>query len=294
MKIIKLLATSLLVALSLGVNSCSKEENTPETGLISSSDLFFRKYGIEIKDYDYPRITYIDNILVFNAFKEDKFLSSAYDTLSYKKLCEFIDTESTPDTITKYIGYGEYKDLYLSRIINYGIALTENGYIGMSGILYVSRFGSLEKQITYFSNGKKKEFTNNDYSDGGHASVKKWFNDSAIVLDSICYNDKGDTIFIAKKLIHNNETPITYTDGVKIDFNSQRINHATGEIIWESKLIPPFEIPSNAKNDIIILEKGNESWKCKVNTLFYDGEKKNFTFEININDGTIDTVQNFV
>lgn len=291
MKIFELLTKSLLITLVMAVSSCSKE-NTPEVTLESTYEAYLKKYGINTNDYEYSIPLTIDNILIFNGLKDSIFVASAYDTLSYKKLCEFIDTESTPKIVTKYIGYGESKELYLAKILNYGMVLTKNGYIGNSGILYIDNLKNeaLEKQITYFSNGKRIESTNNDYSGWNKALVKKWFNDSAIVSDSICYNDKGDTLFITKLPIQYNETPITYTDGIIINFISKRINHATGEIIWESKLTSPYEIPSNAKNEIIILAKDNDFWKCKVNTLFYDGEKKDFTFEININNGTVKTL----
>lgn len=282
----KLFATLLLIALGMIFYSCSKEENNTEEITINiAEDIYFKKYGINIQDYKYYNFNYSENNLVFNGMKDGVFTAMAFDTISCQKICEFIDTESTPETVTKYIGYGESKELNLENILSQGIVLTNNGYIGSFTLHYGDNWEYLIKRIIYFSNGKKIETIVDVYT--SIKLIKKWFNDSAIVSDSICYNDKGETIFIAKEPIQYNEIPVTYTDGVNIDFISKRINHATGEIIWESELEPPFEIPSNAKNEFIILEKENDFWKCKINTLFYDGTKKNFTFEINISNGII-------
>lgn len=298
MKIFNFFATSLLIALGMVFYSCNKEENIPENIFTSETveSLFFKKYGIDIQDYKYYNYNYLESNLIFNGIKDGVFLASAYDTLSYKKLCEFIDTESTPETVTKNIGYGESKELNLVGILSEGIVLTDNGYIGQVIIIYtdgdqISFHEAQMKQITFFSNGRKIEktisFNSFDIGIEIKKGVKKWHEDSAIASDEICFNDKGDTLFMVKSPILETEVPITYTDGINIDLECQRTNHATGEIIWYSKVIPPFEIPSNAKRDIIITEQNGNIWKCEANLIFYNGTKRNFTFEINIDDGTI-------
>lgn len=285
MKVFRLLVTLLLVALCAEFCSCEKEEESQVELTVESTSTLFKEYGIDPTNYTHISALYSLNTFIAAGLKNGFLWVAAYDTISHKQLKEFIDNEPTPETATKNLGYGENKILPLEQTTITGFILTDNGYIGQSAIIYTDRTYELIKLITFFSNGKSVKTIID--SRNKLTNLKKWYKNSVISSDSICYNDKGDTLFIAKYPIKETEIPITYTDGINIDFISQRINHSTGEPIWTSKLTPPFEIPSNAKKEITIIEKDNAFWKCKVNILFYDGTKKNFTFEININDGTI-------
>lgn len=301
MKIFRLLVTLLAVSLCLGFSSCNEREVIPihAEEVLSPLEELLDKCGVDAKEYYFFSPTMLESdILVTTGLRvtDGVLWVAAYDTKSYEQLCEYTSKESVSKEVTKYLGYGESIVLSLQNIMVEGLALTNNGYIGQVSIHYADNDGASfheaqTKQITFFSNGKRIETTiNYDSFDVGmkiNKGVKEWYEDSAIVSDTICFNDKGDTLFLVKSPILEKEVPITYTDGISIDLECQRINHATGEIVWNSDAIPPFEIFSNTKRDITIVEQNSNIWKCKVCLTYYDGTKKDFTFEINTNDGTI-------
>jgi len=295
---IRLFTTSLLVALNMFFYSCkdSVEDTPPLFAESNQLQNAFEKYGIDPSDYEYFSYRKIADILITSGLKDETLWTAAFDTISYRQLCEYVDTEITPKKVIKNLGYGEYKPLALQNIMIEGLIVTDNGYIGQIGIIYtdggqLSYHEAQMKLITFFSRGNKIEASIDydcyDISLDIKCGVRGWYEDSAIVSDTICFNDKGDTLFMVKSPILETEVPVSYTDGVNIDIVSQRINHATGEIIWRLEIVPPFEIPSNAKKKITILEQDNDIWKCKADILFYDGTKKEFTFKINIKDGII-------
>lgn len=285
----------------MGFSSCNDREVIPIhiDEVLDPLYELLEKCGMDAKEYYFfrPMMLKSDILATSGLRATDGVLwVAAYDTISYEQLCEYTSKESVSKEVTKYLGYGESIVLSLQDIMVEGLALTNNGYIGQVSIYYADNDGASfheaqTKQITFFSNGKKIETTiNYDRFDVGikiNKGVKEWYEDSAIVSDTICFNDKGDTLFLVKSPILEKEVPITYTDGISIDLECQRINHATGEIVWKSDVIPPFEIFSNTKRDITIVEQNSNIWKCKVCLTYYDGTKKDFTFEINTNDGTI-------
>ena len=302
MKTFKLLTTLLVVSLCMEFSSCSDKEVIPPVGIEITQDPLYQlleECGIDVKEYIFLRPTMLaPDILVTSGLRitDGVLWVAAYNTKSYEQLCEYTSKKPVPEEVTKYLGYGESIVLSLQNIMVEGLMLTNNGYIGQVSINYTDSGGvnfdeAQIKQITFFSNGQEIETTINidrfDIAININRGIKGWYEDSAIVSDTICFNDKGDTLFLVKSPVLDKEVPVTYTDGISIDLECQRMNHATGKVIWNSEVIPPFEIKKNKKREVTIVEQNSNIWKCKACLTFYDGTKKDFTFEININDGTI-------
>lgn len=68
-----------------------------------------------------------------------------------------------------------------------------------------------------------------------------------------------------------------------------RWDYVNAEAIWLKKISAPFEVPADAypKYTPILLDKSTNNWRYKVEMIYYDGTKKDFTFTINIDTGEI-------
>lgn len=138
----------------------------------------------------------------------------------------------------------------------------------------------------------------NDY----RAYITDWYKESVFV-GNCCYNDMGDTLYVSQ--INNGAvggTPISYEESVSVnvdvnfdDFLTQisalRINYKTYKNVWYTKHKLPFEIFSDTKRECTLLDNSTNIWKYKLDLLYYDGTKKDYTFYLNIENGTISETQ---
>lgn len=145
--------------------------------------------------------------------------------------------------------------------------------------------------------GTLKEIKN-DY----RAYITDWYKESVFV-GNCCYNDMGDTLYVSQ--INNGAvggTPISYEESVSVnvdvnfdDFLTQisalRINYKTYKNVWYTKHKLPFEIFSDTKRECTLLDNSTNIWKYKLDLLYYDGTKKDYTFYLNIENGTISETQ---
>jgi len=66
-----------------------------------------------------------------------------------------------------------------------------------------------------------------------------------------------------------------------------RKNYRTGESVWNVKISKLADTPSNTRISITILDNSTNIWKYKVDLLYYDGTKKDYTFSINVDNGEL-------
>jgi uncharacterized membrane protein YkoI len=92
---------------------------------------------------------------------------------------------------------------------------------------------------------------------------------------------------------YNAYVPVSYEEGIGAyndgnwPMKISRDNLKTGNNVWTTECKAPFDIPTDAKPKYTstLLDKSTDVWKYKVNMVYYDGTKKEFTFTININTG---------
>ena len=126
MRTIKLLAASLLVALSMGFSSCGDDglDSEPMTTLPTEPSIF-EKMDKAFAEYigDYSNITcrYYqegESSILFAGLKNQRLWFAEYEKTEAKGIkLEWTDIEKT-DTIQQlYKGYGEYETLYVKHVI---------------------------------------------------------------------------------------------------------------------------------------------------------------------------------
>lgn len=120
MRTIRLLATSLLVALSMGVNSCGDDEFEAVPPTQNTDDNLFDKTNKYFAEYlkDYSNITCRgysagESTVLLSGIKSKHLWFSEFDASTKSLKSEWTDIEET-DTIQKvYKGYGEYETIYI-------------------------------------------------------------------------------------------------------------------------------------------------------------------------------------
>lgn len=291
MKTLRLLTTSLLIAVCAGFSSCGDEELEEfQLDEMYSTGDSFSTYGLNIKDYECRGSFYFGNINHFSGLKNNHLWISSYDRTTKEKLWEWTDSRTFDKKRTVHVGYGEYKDIEISSITTYGACAKNNIFVasvGYGGESY-GEYNILFKTAT----GNLKEIRN-EYP----AYITDWYKESVFV-GNCCYNDLGDTIYVSQ--VNNGAvsgTPISYEERIIVsDYQQQltasRINYKTYKSVWNTEYRLPFEIFPDTKKEYVLLDNSTNIWKYKLDLLYYDGTKKDYTFYLNIENGTISETQN--
>ena len=291
MKTLRLLTTSLLIAVCAGFSSCGDEELEEfQLDEMYSTGDSFSTYGLNIKDYECRGSFYFGNINHFSGLKNNHLWISSYDRTTKEKLWEWTDNRTFDKKRTVHVGYGEYKDIEISSITTYGACAKNNIFVasvGYGGESY-GEYNILFKTAT----GNLKEIRN-EYP----AYITDWYKESVFV-GNCCYNDLGDTIYVSQ--VNNGAvsgTPISYEETIIVsDYQQQltasRINYKTYKSVWNTEYRLPFEIFPDTKKEYVLLDNSTNIWKYKLDLLYYDGTKKDYTFYLNIENGTISETQN--
>ena len=291
MKTFRLLTASLLIAVCAGFSSCGDDEleELQMEEMYTDGDSF-STYGLNIKDYECRGSYHWGNINHFSGLKNNHLWISSYDRTTKEKLWEWTDSRTFDRKRTVHVGYGEYKDIEISSITTYGACAKNNIFVasvGYSGESY-GEYNILFKTVT----GNLKEIRNK-YP----AYITDWYKESVFV-GTCCYNDMGDTLYVSQ--VDNGAVrgiPISYEEMIMVtDYQQQltasRINYKTYKSVWDTKHKLPFEILSDTKKEYTLLDNSTNMWKYKLDLLYYDGTKRDYTFYLNIENGTISETQN--
>lgn len=291
MKIFRLLAASLLVAVCAGFSSCGDdelEEHQTEVMFIDGDS--FSTYGLNFRDYECYGSFHWGNINHFSGLKNNHLWISSYDRTTKEKLWEWTDNRTFDKKRTVHVGYGEYKDIEISSITTYGACAKNNIFV--ASVSYNGESYSEDNILFKTAAGTLKEIKN-DY----RAYITDWYKESVFV-GNCCYNDMGDTLYVSQ--VNNGAVvgvPISYEESINVSnyqqqLTASRINYKTYKSVWDTKHKLPFEIFSDTKKEYTLLDNSTNMWKYKLDLLYYDGTKKDYTFYLNIENGTISETLN--
>lgn len=129
----------------------------------------------------------------------------------------------------------------------------------------------------------------------------------SIINDDCCYSLFGDTLYIAEKgfeysnvgtlytseFISHEEAIYTHRDRDNKGFFVGRRNFKLGEDLWHIQVPQLNDEPADAKIEVSVEDNSKRVWKYNVNIIHYDGTKKNVTFEVDIDNGTIKGEDNY-
>ena len=295
MKAFRLLATSLLVALSMGVSSCGDDEldMKPVVNLTpnesSKTDELFDEYVSDNHRITCRGYADFESTILFAGLKDKHLWFAEYEKTETKGIrFEWTDIEET-DTIQKvYKGYGEYETIKLNTIFPLFHKKTTVGNI------VTLRLSGYNQTIFTFNGKTKRNQLQSDHSKD--KTAYSWFQES-VFIGNCCYSNEGDTIYVANQppQFDSHGMPvdtelISYEEGIKLsDSFISKYNFKEGKSMWGTHIAAPFDVPSAAKKSYTFIGSTANIWEYKCEVTFYDGAKKDFTFKINIDNGKIVT-----
>ena len=295
MKTFRLFAASLLIAVCAGFSSCGDEE----LEVVQMEEMYtdgdsFSTYGLNIKNYECRGSYHWGNINHFSGLKDNHLWISSYDRTTKEKLWEWTDSRTFDRKRTVHVGYGEYKDIEISSITTYGACAKNNIFVASVG--YNGELYSEDNILFKTAIGTLKEIKN-DY----RAYITDWYKESVFV-GNCCYNDMGDTLYVST---YPNGTiggvPISYEEAISVSINygykpqyilASKDNYKSGQTVWNTEYKLPFEVLSDTQKEYTLLDSSTNIWKYKLDLLYYDGTKKDCTFYLNIENGTISETLN--
>lgn len=299
MRTIRLLTTSLLLALCAGLSSCGDDEldTKPVENLIPSesfkTDELFDEYvggnhRITCRGY-----TEFESTILFTGLNAKHLWFALYEKTETKGIkFEWIDKEETDTIQIIHKGYGEYDTIRVKRFFPSFYKKTPSG-----NIVTVSLNDYYRQHIFTFGNQTNRtELLKNG------SVARDWFQES-IFIDNCCYSDLGSIIYEAKeapKIDSDNTTLLSHTEGlITQSYYANggyiekgafcRYNFKDATTVWNTPIVAPFDIPSNAKRTYDLIGNATNVWEYRCEVLFFDGTKRDFTFKINIDNGKIIT-----
>lgn len=248
MRTIKLLATSLLVAVCAGLSSCGGDdfdsapmETLPsEPSILEKMDKAFTEY---IGDYSNITCRYyqeLESSILFAGLKNQRLWFAEYEKTEAKRIkLEWTDIEKT-DTIQQlYKGYGEYETLYVKYVTPLVYKKTSTGNI--------VTFDIGGKFQTIFTSNHKAKRTQLQYDNSKNGVAYGWYKESVFIA-GCCYSHEGDTIYIAKSTPNFDGygnivgiTLVSYEEGIEL--SGQYINRRSfkeGKVVWGTYILPPL------------------------------------------------------
>lgn len=257
---LRLLATSLLVALGAGFSSCGDEDiiipqdpdNVEEEEKNPLEDYLGKDYS-NVKCF---RFSQKGDTTVISGLKDKHLWFAYFDELNNKKkVFEWVDVEET-DTIQQlYKGYGEYEKITIERVSSIYYKKTSTG-----NVVQFEYFGDNRGFQTIFTSDGKTKRT--DIQEGlGVYSPKAWYNES-FFIQNCCYSHEGDTIYVSKEEppFYNNEQVelLSYEEGIRFYKSTypyiSRWNYKESKGLWY-KTLDDLNVLENSKIDYIVVEK---------------------------------------
>ena len=209
MKAFKLLVTLLLVALSMGVSSCSEElDNQPMVSYPEGDeplDIVCKEYGIS--DYeDIELFYYYKNGSVqanFSGLRDSKLWLAAFNVEDKSPIINWTDELPFNRNRRIYKGYGEYEDVTIQQII-----MLQSMYFNPSEFVVSLRY-SFGTDYSYYAllfrqDAQTKEV---QVKNGGIFAGFQY----SIINDDCCYSLFGDTLYIAEKGFEYSNVGTLYT-----------------------------------------------------------------------------------
>lgn len=325
MKIFRLLAASLLVAVCTGFSSCGDDELEREPVINfdpNGSDLE-KKYSQYIDDYENmtcKRFEDKGDTIEFTGITSKGYLMiNLFQYATKTKVFEWVDNVKIDTIYQIYKGYGEYEEVRVKsiRLSNGKYHLKSN----KDFVTLLDFFGGTSS-FTRIHGGNSKM---SDIMPVGawhiNTFIPNWYNNEYSFIHDCCYTLAGDTVYTIKygkydddninmyerRIATNGYGSFQYRfeqvsaeeavgTGLDIDnfhgsyqLRVARINYRTAQNMWgEQRYINlPFDYEAKAKLSYSITDKSSDTWKYKANITYYDGTKKEVTLNVNIENGAV-------
>lgn len=302
MKAFRLLATSLLVALSMGISSCGDDELEviPPLNNVEQKCL---EYGItDYKDIELLSLyEHSDAAIVnlgqtnFAGLRNDRLWLASFNAKDKSPLINWTAESPFDRNRRIYKGYGEYEDVTIQQILMIQAIPFNQDFVASLGYAFS---GDNHYYVLLFKNGIQAKEVNVEIP-----GISTWYGNS-ITNNDCCYSFTGDTLYISKdRFSYQNigtlytSDLISYEDAIFTckdtkGFYVGRRNFKTGQDLWKVKISELSEEPNDAKIEVSVEDKSKQVWIYNIYVTYYDGTTKSASFEVNIENGAINGQDN--
>lgn len=294
MKSIRLLATSLLVAVCAGFSSCEDDEfGDNPTNIVDSEpsisdkiDELFAEYMDDYSNIQY-RFCFKGERAVLSGLKDRHLWFSEYDAVTKQLKSEWTDIEETDTTLNIYKGPGEYEAVKLNYILPTFYKKTSVG-----DIVTLRLNGTYNQTIFTFNKQSRRTKLQSDSQK--NVTAYDWYAES-VFIGKCCYSNEGEIIYEAKEApqFDNGKIDallISYEEGMMCTGRYiSKYNYKESKTVWSTYIEPPFDITSEVKIDYTLLDNSTNVLHFKCEVMLLGDIKKDFTFKINKENGKIIT-----
>lgn len=222
--------------------------------------------------------------LFLSGFKGDKVWFANCDK-NYLFQEEWTGVEKFNRNIKIHVGYGEYEEYYVDLM-----AINKQSVKMDWGYAIVPQYNKRDltvSDIFLLNNGNAYYYS----SPLGMPQLSGWYKESILVNGKIVLSPEGKVLAELATSCEGAES-LSYTTGILAKFYGAEgglscIDFKEDKTIWETSIVAPFTIQSNAKLTVTILKKNNQIWDYQCDVLNYDGSKQQFNFSINIETGEL-------
>ena len=315
MRTIRLLATSLLVALSMGASSCGDDEmevNPPTTsGGETSLELICKEYGItDYKDIDLLNyFIHANNTIInkeqanFTGLKDNHLWVATYHNSTKEKLAEGTCSSEFQHSCKVFKEFEGYKDMNISKITPmWNYIINPSQFITIFAYNFKEDAAASLYSTLFYNNGKSKEIRGL-----GDDNVFNWYDNSVLIRD-YCYTLDGDRICAFTIPTGDGVgmdavevyAPLSHSEIIYRWFDEDgafigRWNGTTKQQIWLTELKELSNLIDNDqyKVDFKLSDSSTNIWKFDATITSYDGDKNTLSYEIDIDNGTIKGEDNY-
>jgi hypothetical protein len=290
-----------MITLCVGFYSCSSSKDDDKT--VTMADLFNKYYNGDNSTIIVKSVTQHGDSIWLSGIRNNHLWYRLLSEKSKNTLLEWEDTENTTDTIIPR-GYGEkkylvslgpakYKKTTLGSIVTFGFR-----YSLMKDAFCIDDGPDYYKTI-FTNNGKTKRtpltasYPHDNNKWVPDLILHDWYKES-VFINNCCYSSEGDTLYTCVAPSWDNiKLVASYNEAICANItnyslsNFSKHNFKENKDTWSVTIRPPFDIPSGAdpRYTYTLLDNTTNIWKYKVNMVYYDGTKKEFTFTINFDTG---------
>lgn len=298
------------IILCTNIIACSNENDDNDTTSYTIDDWpdAYEYLGEDGKFVDILRCAstsggVLDNIRQFTGVRNGHLWFALYiNGDPNSKIYEWESPEPFDYSRKMYLGYGESIEFDVTRINVIYFQKTISGFIAEMSFqnerpLREYGFTPSVNQVMFVNNEKITSPINNI------SPIRTWYEDSELFYNSdskhyTVYSSNGTVIcnFENYEYDISDFIPISYEEGIRYYFNNyyneqffraSRINCKTQKELWTVNYKIPFTVQSNTKSKCILSDKSTNTWKFKLDFLYYDGTKKNHELYLDIDMGEI-------
>ena len=226
----------------------------------------------------------------FSGLREDKLWLASFNVKDKSPIINWTDELPFNRNHRIYKGYGEYEDVTIQQITLLQTIPFNQNFVASLSYSFGKDYHYNALLFKQSSQTKEVQVKRSEIFAGFQYSI---------INNDCCYSLFGDTLYIAEKGFGYSNVGTLYTSEL-ISYEEAIYSHKDdkgffvgkrsfklGEDLWHVQVPQLNDEPTDAKIKVSVEDNSTPVWKFNVNIIHYDVTKKNVTFEVDTDNGTI-------